>query len=565
MTATVLTKRLAELKAAAADQTNAYESSRDKLYQNVVDAYLWWREAEANKAYLKSLYKEAGIRTRARDGNAPNFYPLVRLIWNIDISRKASTVSDWANSLLSLHEATNDPVLAESNDLRSDLIHMIHDVGGLSELRGEKRMKEAELFDEEDGFVLPERRGRKAGSTSKDTMLERKVSRAKAVEPKISIDVFPSAVADSNDLVVMLARRNRSTNKLEIVGSDYSETLIEEALRACTDIDRSSVSPSIRLIAEALQPHAIPPNLERYRKKFFDQNKKIERVQADGTSRKIYESTTVFVQPKTNEIIVTKTPKCVTCVTHVKPKSLRLHDGNALVLRGADRSWIEKELLNNQKLPLYDANPTDKLSANPSQSNSRFSLDLSSGAHNRTIYFYDTTEIPTDSVEAMTLDRKRKSKPSWEICANPQWMTEFDAECVSKWIKEIKSHFNKQRNRKIGISVDNEQVHLHWWWDDEQGKYLKSFSKNFNDDARLSVQSGLASIDLNPKDAMLLLSAVPKLPLSSHEIIMQAEQGSLYIEYETDLACFRSQLPPYDKYPASKAKGITPNKTPGAV
>ena len=165
MTAIDLNKRLAELKVAAADQTNAYESSRDKLYQNIVDAYLWWREADAAQGYLKLLYKEASIRTRARDGNAPNFYPLVRLIWNIDISRKASTVSDWANSLLSLHQATNDPLLAESNDLRSDLIHMIHDVGGLSELRGEKRMKEDELFDEEDNLELQERRGRKTGST----------------------------------------------------------------------------------------------------------------------------------------------------------------------------------------------------------------------------------------------------------------------------------------------------------------------------------------------------------------------------------------------------------------
>lgn len=89
-----LNQRLEALQDAADAQTQAYESSRDKLYQNIVDAYLWWRDASADNRYLNSLYKEAGIRTRARGGNAPNFYPLVRLIWNIDISKRASTVSD---------------------------------------------------------------------------------------------------------------------------------------------------------------------------------------------------------------------------------------------------------------------------------------------------------------------------------------------------------------------------------------------------------------------------------------------------------------------------------------
>ena len=36
-----LTQRLEALQDAADAQTQACESSRDKLYQNIVDAYLW--------------------------------------------------------------------------------------------------------------------------------------------------------------------------------------------------------------------------------------------------------------------------------------------------------------------------------------------------------------------------------------------------------------------------------------------------------------------------------------------------------------------------------------------
>ena len=91
-----LNKRLEALQDAADAQTQAFESSREKLYQNIVDTYVWWSEASKDAKYLNGLYKDAGIRTRARGGNQPNFYPLVRLVWNIDISKKASTVSDWA-------------------------------------------------------------------------------------------------------------------------------------------------------------------------------------------------------------------------------------------------------------------------------------------------------------------------------------------------------------------------------------------------------------------------------------------------------------------------------------
>ena len=94
MQAEELNQRLAELQSAADAQTQTYESSRDKLYQNIVDTYLWWREASKDSKYLNELYKAEGIRFRARGGNAPNFYPLVRLVWNIDISKRASTVSD---------------------------------------------------------------------------------------------------------------------------------------------------------------------------------------------------------------------------------------------------------------------------------------------------------------------------------------------------------------------------------------------------------------------------------------------------------------------------------------
>ncbi len=562
MQAEELNQKLAELQSAADAQTQAYESSRDKLYQNIVDTYLWWREASKDSKYLNELYKAEGIRFRARGGNAPNFYPLVRLVWNIDISKRASTVSDWANSLLKLHEtATQDA--DKYSDLRGDLINHIHDVGGLSELRGDSHMTEDQLFAEEDGEVIESTRGRKPGSTGGDEIIQTKTQQAKSVEAKAKLKAFPSAVANSDDFVVMLARRNRRTNELEIVGSNYSDDLIESALLACTDIDRASVTPSLRLIAEAIQPHAIPAKLEKYRKSFFDKSsfvsrpKTVKRRNDDGTEEtvtiqdKVRESTTVLVDGKKNEIVITKTPSKATCVTRIKPKNLQLHSGSTLVMRGSDRSWFERELLNNQKLTLYSAEPTDKLVENSTDTHTRYSLHLSSPNHNRSIYFYDADEMPSESVAGKRMTAATSKDADWEITANAQWLAEFDAECVSQWISQVKSHFNKKHNQQIGLSVDEDALRLRWWWDEEKGDYLNSFTKPFSTDAEVKIyNTENASAHLNPKDAMLLFSAVPSLQLTSHKTKISGVKGYVYVDYETDLAKYRSELPPFEAYAA---------------
>jgi hypothetical protein len=543
-----LNQRLTQLQDAADSQTQAFESSRDKLYQNIVDTYLWWREASKDGAYLNSLYKSADIRTRSRGGNQPNFYPLVRLVWNIDITQKASTVSDWAQSLLALHETATEDAAKYSN-MRSDLINHIHDLGGLSELRGEKRMAENQLFAEEDGEDVESTRGTNQSFKASDEIIETKTQQAKAVEAKAKLKAFPSAISNKDDFVVMLARRNRHTNELEIVGSNCNDDLIESALLACTDIDRASVTPSLRIIAEAIQPHAVPAKLEKYRKKFFDESKYIERIQADGTKEKVRESTTLLVDGKNNEIIITKTPRKASCVTHVKPKKLKLHSGSTLVMRGSDRSWFERELLNNQKLPLYSAEPVDSLVEDSTPTHTRYSVRLSSSNHSRKIFFYDADEMPSETVDGLRIDASDKQASSWEITAYAQWLAEFDAKCVSQWISQVKSHFNKKHNRKIGISVDTGALKLWWWWDEGKADYLKCFTMPFGADAKVQINDTQnTTMHLNPKDAMLLFSSIPTLPLASHKTKITGLNGAVYIDYETDLATYRSWLPQYEMY-----------------
>jgi hypothetical protein len=551
-----LDNQLGALQSAATEQTDAYESSRDKLYQNMVDTYLWWRQAEQSKGYLKAKYAENGIRTRQKASNKPNFYPVVRLVWNIDITKKASTVSDWSQSLLSLHELYTAEESRFSQNARADLINHIRDVGGLSELRGEQRMTEQELYDEEDADIAePKKTDKSTQNDPSAEVVQSKSTLAKSVEPKAKLPVFPSAVTNADEFVVMLARRNPTSNELEVVGTSADEELMQNALNRCVDVDRSNIASSLRLIAEALTPHAVPPKLEKHRKKFFDKSKTVKRLQPNGKTEKVAESTSLLIEPTTNEIIVTKSPKRLTCVTHVKPKQIKLHDGETLVMRGADRSWFEQELIGKDQLSLYAAEPTDALKETHTKEKNRYGLTLTNSAtkQTRTAYFYELSELPVETNDGNRIDADSTFEADWEITATPHWMTAFNSKCVDEWINAIKGYFNKPQNKKVSLSVSDKALTLQYWWDKDASAYLKTFSMPIDNGTTITVNNEAEAIELFPKDAMLLFSAIPTLPLSSNAISIKGSADGLFIEYETDLASYRSFLPSYAAFKSDEA------------
>jgi hypothetical protein len=155
-----LDQQLTNLKTTAQQQTATYQTSRDQLHIAIVEAYLWWREADMQAGYLDATYKAAKITTRKRSSNSPNFYPLVRLVWNIDITKQAGTVSNWARSLLALHEEFTSKPKLYANNARADLVNYIKDEGGLGGVRGDKGMAADELEAEEAAGVQLEQRGR---------------------------------------------------------------------------------------------------------------------------------------------------------------------------------------------------------------------------------------------------------------------------------------------------------------------------------------------------------------------------------------------------------------------
>ena len=550
-----LDQQLTSLKTTAQQQADTYRTSRDQLHQAIADAYLWWREADKHSGYLSATYKAAGIKTRRRSGNSPNFYPLVRLVWSIDIQKQAGTVSNWAQSLLALHtEFTSKPQLYHHN-ARADLVNYIKDQGGLGAVRGEKGMTAAELEAEEAAGIQAEQRGRpKLTAPAPANVTASKLAAVNAIAAKATLPSFPTAVTNTDNLVVMLGRRN-AAGQIEIVGSDYSDDLVQTALDACTALDRSSVTPSLRLIAEALEPHALPAKLEKYRKKFFDVSE-IERtvtlkeLDENGNPKTrvelVKQATRLRYRPSARDFLISKTAMSASLVTYAVPKK-PFDCAEEVILRGEDRSWIERELLNQQKLSLYTADPENGLEPKKGSAKVSHMLELhdATSKHNRSLYFYEKSTVPVETNQQPHLSDPAALVWDWELEATTQWLAEFDAQCSTPYINKIRGFFNQPKYSSLQLQIGKDDLELRYWHEDNA--YAYNYRLPFNNNAqRMGKKTETELFTANAKDLALVFAVLPTLPITSANVLLSGNSNVMRVKYSTLLADYETYIPAAD-------------------
>ncbi|MGY6549451.1 MAG: hypothetical protein ACXIU7_10675 [Roseinatronobacter sp.] len=552
---TQLDQGLESLKTIAQQQTVTYRTSRDQLHQAIVDAYLWWREADREAKYLENKYKDAGIKTRKRGGNSPNFYPLVRLVWNIDITKQAGTVSNWARSLQALHEEFTDKQELYSKNARSDLINYIKDEGGLGGVRGEKSITAADLEAEEAAGIQSEQRGRpKFTAPAPANVAASKLEAVKAINAKATVPNFPTAVTNADNLVVMLGRRN-AAGQIEIVGSGYSDQLVQTALDVCTELDRSSVTPSLRLIAEALEPHALPAKLEKYRKKFFDDSEverqvKLKELDENGNPKTkielVKQATRLRYRPSSKDFLISKAASEASLVTYAKPKK-PFSCSDEVILRGQDRAWIEQELLNLQKLTLYKAEPESGLAnaADSIKASHLLTLEDEASKHTRNIYFYEKSTVPVETNVQAAIVNPAAQVWDWELEATTQWLAEFDAQCATPYINKIRGFFNRPKFASLQLQIGNDALELRYWYEDAvyAYNYFLPFKGNVTRTAK-KIETHLFTA--NAKDLALVFAVLPTLPITSPNVQLAGNANLMRIKYNTELADYETYIPAAD-------------------
>lgn len=228
-----LNDRLQKIQGDAQEQHRLHVGARNLLHRNLAEAYVWWLEAiKQPKGYLQGIFKANAIETRSTS-NDVNFNPIVRLVFKMQAAN-AGTVSQWSAALLVVHEyyQANESHLRRVGNLEGEIAAYIREKGGISGLR----LIHNQLFDADDPSAInstapaePKRKPTKAEKYRLDT--EAKIFKSKRSLLKDSKSLGAVEISDiatnDDDLIVVLAKRNHKTGKLEAVGTTNDDDVVQ--------------------------------------------------------------------------------------------------------------------------------------------------------------------------------------------------------------------------------------------------------------------------------------------------------------------------------------------------
>lgn len=224
-----LKTRYAKLAQECGDSFSALIKSRKDLWRSMARAYLWWRDCQQATGFLEGLYAEKQIGYHAPKTNAPNFNPLLRLLFDKPTlsTSERSIFNTWSTALKVLHTDHTDNPNRYRSKAEAKLVALIGERGGLVKMASAAD-KEREQTEEEDVTT-------KAGAAaiskppapSTKQLIEKRALQlvsTKAGTGEIN-SKEPMRVGE-NDLIAVLARR-LSDGSIVTLGSTYNSDAIK--------------------------------------------------------------------------------------------------------------------------------------------------------------------------------------------------------------------------------------------------------------------------------------------------------------------------------------------------
>ena len=550
-----LDKELKQIQDGMAVAQRRFQSSKLQTYQHLAEAYLWWRKASKRKGYLEGLYAANNIT------NYKQFHRLVNLVFQMWKTNQQQNIGNFSYAVEALHKEYEAKEFLYKNRENpvAELQVFIQDSGGISGIRGRNQQRKDEEGDDapDDGIVKKPSQNPRRSSDRLETeaqVIKQKKETAKATKTGKQVD-FGEVATNDDELVLVLAKRNDTSNKLTVIGTTANEAVINRALLDIGDIDYSDTAPVLRTLVEALKPNIIPRRLQqqKVRQKFYDKTK----IKHSYTNRKgdteavtLTEKTRLVLR-KNGTILVSKTPSVASLTTIAKP-NVKLGNKTDVFLRGTDRHWIETDLLNEAQIILYNAEPKKKLAKAGDKVNADLQLTLSNirSKSKRNIYFYDMDRIDTGIGFQSDIADVQNIKYGWRITASPTYIRRLYAKHLEKWLYGVNKGIKLQENLHMLLHCTSKHLEIQSVW--LNGKYDlqgKEFQTVFAKDAKAIVNSRDTKVIVNPLDIVQVFATIADAQLTN-KVLIEGNKHLLHIQYDTDAAEF-------DVYvPACDAKGV---------
>lgn len=553
-----LNGRLHKIQEEAQEQHQLHMGARRLLHKNLADAYVWWREAiQQPKSYLDEIFKANAIESRSTS-NDVNFNPLVRLIFKLQAAN-AGTASQWSSALRAVHQyyEANESHLRRVGDLEGEIAAFIRKNGGVSGLR----LIYNQFFDADDPNaitstepVTAKRKPSKAEKFRLDTdakIFKSKKSIAKKSKSLGSVDISDIATND-DDLIVVLAKRNPKTGKLEAVGVTNDDDIIRQTIMASVEPDVRQLPPNLRLIVECIRPHIVPYKLHKLkaRKAFFQ----IHDLGKDDEGKdRLFQQAARVVLTASGAIIISKSPSYASLTTISQPNTPFELDRD-IFMRGRDRFWLETELIGEGQMPLFKAtNQRGFIDAPADRTASKVLLLTNQQSKaERKVYFYDYDILQANQsfqpvpADAISYD--------WQIDADKRFIIRFYRKQLDRWLVLVKKNIHLASNKTMKLVLADRylEARSHFVKDqpgaNEEGyaRFAEDYFTRYGKDAIVErLTDAPAEISVSPLDIVELFATLANVPTKGR-IVIKGNAHVMSIAYETATAKHEAFVPACD-------------------
>jgi len=538
---------LLELKSGVTQAFKMELSYKRARYKVLVETYLWWRTASQKKGYLEDVFAREGIGYNT-DLNRPNFKPFIKLVWGWkQDDRHKMQISNYGSAMNAVDDEYVRNQKLYTHDAVNELVDWIIDNGGTSGIIGKKQEQTDEV-----GYTYKDLK--KQTKSKKVTKVdERKQKRQLEVlslrkrtagdgKKAQKLDIGEVGTGEDN-FVVLLAKATGKGNELELVGTTAQQSIVDNALSNISDNNIFANAPaSLRMLCEAIKLNTITRSLRSYgaRKNYYGKT----TIPVKGDPKVMLRENPRLVLCKDGTILVSKSSSAASLVTHYIPskKFLLTED---LWMRGADRFWLEEELINDGEIAIYDVKPAENLGKVKDKSlraSRQLTLTDSVTKNSRNIYFYDFSMVDTHTMNQPQIVAD-DIVFDWSIKANTSYFRRLYEHHFEGWQHRVKHRVHTANNRVVAFKVGKDGITCEKKWDNEQETFTQKGARYFTAFGDDVVACGTGRILFAPTDIIQVLEMVSRYNVKNNTVEMSGNQHLIAIKFKNDLAEIRVYIP----------------------
>jgi hypothetical protein len=247
---------------------------------------------------------------------------------------------------------------------------------------------------------------------------------------------------------------------------------------------------------------------------------------------------------------VSKRISAASLLTISQPKEVALTLNNAMFLRGADRYWLETELINNGLIALYTSEPVDALSevTKPLLASKRLTLKNDLTNASRDAYFYDYDNLDEDLQRQPTIKNLDAISFDWELSAGKTFIDHLCAKHFDEWLERVDTRISLSHNKALQFAVADNHLEVRSYYQPIEGftRFGDNAASSYGKDAKLTRVNNLSNeITVSPLDVIELFATLRTLTLQG-KVLIKGNSKLMSINYETATAKHAAFIPACD-------------------